>query len=51
MDSVPVQEKLQQIGASVVAPDRRSPDYLRDFVAREIARWAAPIRASGVSMD
>jgi tripartite-type tricarboxylate transporter receptor subunit TctC len=51
MDSTAVQEKLQQIGASVVAPDRRSPDYLRDFVAREIARWAAPIRASGVSMD
>ena len=44
-------EKLQQIGATVVAPDRRSPDYLRDFVAREIGRWAAPIRASGVSMD
>ena len=51
MDSTAVQEKLQQIGATVVAPDRRSPDYLRDFVAREIARWAAPIRASGVSMD
>jgi tripartite-type tricarboxylate transporter receptor subunit TctC len=51
MDSPAVQEKLQQIGATVVAPDRRSPDYLRDFVAREIARWAAPIRASGVSMD
>jgi hypothetical protein len=35
----------------VVAPDRRSPDYLQSFVAREIARWAAPIRASGMSME
>ena len=51
MDTAAVQEKLQQIGATVVAPDRRSPDYLQSFVAREIARWAAPIRASGVSMD
>jgi len=51
MDSAAIQGKLQQIGASVVAPDRRSPEYLQNFVAGEIARWAGPIRASGVSMD
>ncbi|HEX4552423.1 MAG TPA: tripartite tricarboxylate transporter substrate-binding protein [Xanthobacteraceae bacterium] len=51
METAAVQEKLQQIGASVVAPDRRSPEYLQNFVTSEIARWAAPIRASGVSMD
>ena len=51
METAAVQEKLQQIGASVVAPDRRSPEYLQNFVTGEIARWAAPIRASGVSMD
>jgi tripartite-type tricarboxylate transporter receptor subunit TctC len=51
MDTVATQQKLQQIGATVVAPERRSPDYLQGFVAREIERWAAPIRASGVSMD
>ena len=51
METTTVQEKLQQIGANVVAPDRRSPEYLQNFVTSEIARWAAPIRASGVSMD
>jgi tripartite-type tricarboxylate transporter receptor subunit TctC len=51
METAAVQEKLQQIGASVVAPDRRSPEYLQNFVTSEITRWAAPIRASGVSMD
>jgi tripartite-type tricarboxylate transporter receptor subunit TctC len=51
MDSAAVQEKLQQIGASVVAADRRTPDYLQNFVKSEIGRWAAPIKASGVSMD
>jgi tripartite-type tricarboxylate transporter receptor subunit TctC len=51
VETAAVQEKLLQIGASVVAPDRRSPEYLRNFVTSEIARWAAPIRASGVSMD
>jgi len=33
----------------VVAPERRSPDYLAGFVAREIEKWAGPIKASGVS--
>ena len=46
-----VQERLKEIGADLVAPERRSPDYLAKFVASEIARWAAPIKASGVSMD
>jgi len=46
-----VQERLKEIGADLVAPERRSPEYLAKFVASEIARWAGPIRASGVSMD
>jgi tripartite-type tricarboxylate transporter receptor subunit TctC len=51
MDTPAVQTQLQRIGATVVAPERRSSAYLRDFVAHEIARWAAPIKASGVSLD
>jgi tripartite-type tricarboxylate transporter receptor subunit TctC len=43
--------RFKDIGADLVAPARRSPDYLGKFVASEIARWAVPIRASGVSMD
>jgi tripartite-type tricarboxylate transporter receptor subunit TctC len=51
MDTAEVQAKLQRIGAIIVAPGRRSPEYLQKFVAREIERWAAPIKASGVSLD
>ena len=51
MDTPAVAARLQRIGASVVAPERRSSEYLREFVASEIARWAAPIKASGVSLD
>ncbi len=43
--------RFKDIGADLVAPERRSPEYLAKFVVSEIARWAAPIRASGVSMD
>jgi tripartite-type tricarboxylate transporter receptor subunit TctC len=41
------QDRLQKLGLMVVAPERRSPDYLRQFVESEIDKWAAPIKASG----
>jgi tripartite-type tricarboxylate transporter receptor subunit TctC len=43
--------RFKDIGADLAAPERRTPEYLARFVTSEIARWAAPIRASGVSMD
>jgi tripartite-type tricarboxylate transporter receptor subunit TctC len=51
MDTPSVQERLLSIGATVVTPDRRSPEYLRSFQKGEIEKWAAPIRASGASLD
>jgi tripartite-type tricarboxylate transporter receptor subunit TctC len=44
-----VQTKLQDMGATVVAPARRSPEYLQQFVESEIAKWAAVIKAAGIS--
>ena len=32
----------------LVAPERRSPEYLQKFVESEIVKWAAPIKAAGV---
>jgi tripartite-type tricarboxylate transporter receptor subunit TctC len=51
MDTPAVQSRLNEIGGSLVAPERRSPQYLQQFVAREIEKWAGPVRASGVAMD
>ena len=39
------------LGVVVVDKDRRSPEYLTKFVQSEIARWAVPINASGVTID
>jgi hypothetical protein len=36
---------------TVVAPDRRTPAYLQQFLDGEIEKWAATIKASGVSLD
>jgi len=46
-----VRQRLAEIGANIVAPERRSSDYLGKFVASEIEKWAGPIRASGVAID
>jgi tripartite-type tricarboxylate transporter receptor subunit TctC len=51
MDTPAVQERLKQLGTTVVPPERRSPDYLQKFVESEIEKWAAPLRASGVAAD
>ena len=51
METPAVRTRMTEIGADLVAPERRSPDYLAGFVRGEIAKWAAPIRASGVQVD
>ena len=51
LDKPEVQNRLRQIGGEVVGRDRRTPDYLREFVTGEIAKWAAPIKAAGIAID
>jgi tripartite-type tricarboxylate transporter receptor subunit TctC len=49
MTTPTVHDRLQTLGAMIVAPDRRTPEYLGKFTAEEIKKWEAPIKASGVS--
>ena len=51
METPAVQQRLKEIAATLVAPERRTTDYLQKFVESEIAKWAGPIKASGVSME
>ena len=51
MDTPSVQERLKEVGAVTVAPERRSPAYLQKFVVNEIEKNAAPIKAGGLAMD
>lgn len=51
MKTPAVRERLQGLGAQIVAEDRATPQYLGQFVKSEIAKWAAPIRAAGVSAE
>jgi tripartite-type tricarboxylate transporter receptor subunit TctC len=51
MNTPAVQQRLKETGYDLVAPERRSPDYLQKFVVSEIAKWATPIKATGLSID
>jgi tripartite-type tricarboxylate transporter receptor subunit TctC len=51
MDTPSVQERLKEVGAVTVGPERRSPAYLQTFVLSEIEKNAAPIKAAGLAMD
>lgn len=51
IDTPAVQARMREIGADLTPSDRRSPDYLQEFVESEIKKWAGPIKASGISAD
>jgi len=51
IDTPAVRERLNELGAAVVPPERRSSQYLQSFVEREIEKWAAAIKSSGVAAD
>ena len=44
-----VQTRADDIGASLVAADRRSPEYFATFVREEIEKWGKTIRAAGIA--
>jgi tripartite-type tricarboxylate transporter receptor subunit TctC len=51
LDTPSVREKLEGMGVNVAASNRRSPEYMAQFVRSEIAKWAAPIKASGAQIE
>jgi tripartite-type tricarboxylate transporter receptor subunit TctC len=51
MDTPSVQEQALKAGAIVVAPERRSTEYLKQYVESEIVKNAAPIKAAGISIE
>jgi hypothetical protein len=35
----------------LIALERRSPEYLAQYLKNDIAKWAAPIKSSGITAD
>jgi hypothetical protein len=51
MEDKEVQKQMMNAGAIVVPPERRSTEFFKAYVPKEVEKNAAPIRAAGLSMD
>jgi tripartite-type tricarboxylate transporter receptor subunit TctC len=51
MKTPALRNKLESAGLILVSDDRTTPGYLAKFVQSEIAKWAVPIKAGGISVD
>jgi tripartite-type tricarboxylate transporter receptor subunit TctC len=51
MNNPTVQKRFKENGIDLVADDRRSSAYLAQFVSDEIAKWAKPIKATGLVLE
>lgn len=51
LDTPAVQEQMKKIGGNLVAPERRSPEYLQTFFASEIARWGVVVKQNALALD
>ena len=47
MDSPGLREQLNELAATLVTPERRTPTCLAGFVKSEWDKWGAAIRAGG----
>jgi tripartite-type tricarboxylate transporter receptor subunit TctC len=51
MNNPTVQKRFKENGIDLVADERRSSAYLAQFVTGEIAKWAGPIKSSGLALE
>jgi tripartite-type tricarboxylate transporter receptor subunit TctC len=51
MNTPAIKDTLGKAGAQVVSNNRATAEYLGTFLKSEIEKWAAPIKASGESVD
>jgi len=51
IESKSVQDRMHELGTTVVDVPRRSPEYLKTLVEQEVAKWGPPIKAAGISLD
>jgi tripartite-type tricarboxylate transporter receptor subunit TctC len=51
LDTPSVRERLEGMGVTLPGADRRSPEYMAQFVRSEIKKWEVPIKESGAQID
>ncbi len=51
MHTPAVRDRLTALGAEIAPDEQATPQYLGDLVKSEIAKWAVPIKASGITVE
>ena len=51
LETPSVKERLEGMGVMLPPADRRSPEYMAQFVRSEIKKWEDPIKKSGAQVD
>ena len=51
LDTPAVRQRMLELGLRATPPEQRAPAYLAKHVPDEIAKWAGPIKASGLLID
>lgn len=51
LDSPALQAQLKRAGATAVAPERRTPEYMKQFLGNEIPKWSAIMKKNGVAQQ
>jgi tripartite-type tricarboxylate transporter receptor subunit TctC len=51
MNTPGVRERLTEIGEELVAPERRSPEYLQQFIGTEIEKWGRAVTAANIRAE
>ncbi len=44
-------ERLKKAGVAAIAPELRTPAYLKGFIGREVETWAGMVKASGIAIE
>src|SRR5262249_32925141 len=51
LDDPAIRARLEELGLEIVPPERRTPEYLAQYLPAEIERWAKVVHAAGISAE
>jgi putative tricarboxylic transport membrane protein len=51
LENPALRKRLEELGLEIIPAEQRTPEYLAKFLPEDIARWAKPIHAAGISAD
>jgi hypothetical protein len=44
-------DRLKRAGVAPIAPELRTPAYLKTFIGTEVDNWAVAVKTSGVAIE